>query len=563
MSRLTRRSFLVTGIAAGAVAGVPAIAHADPGPTPENAASLAARGLRADPFTLGVASGDPDSDGFVIWTRLAPQPLAEDGLGGMPGRPFPVQWQIYGDAAGRRVLRRGVATATPEWGHSVHVELDGLSPDREYWYRFKLGPYVSPMGRARTAPHVLSYGSGLAMAFVSCAQYEHGYFTAYRRLAEEHPDLVLHLGDYQYEYTKDTYTIPGGNVRDHEGPETESLANYRQRHAQYKADPDLQAAHAAAPWLVVWDDHEVDNNWADEVPEKPEVPQPNFLSRREAAFRAYYENMPLRRGSIPRGIDMQLYRRVRWGRMATFHMLDTRQYRNDQGCGDGYHDCPEAVDPARSITGDAQESWLLDGFRQSRAQWDIIGQQVFFAQRDNNAGPAKITSQDAWDGYVASRQRITQGWVDAEVRNPVVLTGDVHAHWAGDLKLDYDDPTTRTVGSELVASSITTGGDGRDSDPAAQPFLTINPHLKFYNNQRGYVVTRIGREQLTADFKVLPQVTQAGAAAYTKATFVVEDRVPGIQQTYLRPLDPSVARTPEPTAEQRIQETVDWETRRP
>ncbi|MEU4402927.1 alkaline phosphatase D family protein [Streptosporangium sp. NPDC023963] len=563
MSKFTRRSFLVTGIAAGAAAGIPAAAHADPGPVQESADSLAAlasRGLRSDPFTLGVACGDPDSGGFVIWTRLAPQPLAEDGLGGMPSRPFAVEWHVYGDERGRRPLRRGVATAAPEWGHSVHVELNGLPSDRDYWYRFKVGPYVSPIGRARTAPHALSHGSALAMAFVSCAQYEHGYFTAYRRLAEERPDLILHLGDYQYEYRRDTYTIPGGNIRHHEGPETESLANYRQRHAQYKTDPDLQAAHAAAPWLVVWDDHELDNNWADEVPEKPEVPQPNFLARREAAFRAYYENMPLRRASIPRGVDMQLYRRVRWGRMATFHMLDTRQYRSDQGCGDGYKDCPAAVDPARSITGEAQERWLLDGMRRSEARWDVIGQQVFFAQRDNNAGPAKITSQDAWDGYVASRQRITQGWVDAEVRNPVVLTGDVHAHWASDLKLDYDDPTTRTVGSELVASSITTGGDGLDSDPATHPYLTINPHLKFYNNQRGYVMTRIERDRLTADFKVLPQVTQPGAAAHTKATFVIEDRVPGVQRTYLRPVDPSAARTP---GIDWIQETVDLETKRP
>ncbi|GIH79189.1 alkaline phosphatase D family protein [Planobispora longispora] len=555
MSQFSRRTFLVTGIAAGAVAGVPS-AHA----ASRQAGSRPSRELTSDPFTLGVASGDPDSDGFVIWTRLAPQPLAEDGLGGMPARPFRVHWQVYADDRGRAVLRHGVATAAPEWGHSVHVEVDGLFSDRDYWYRFRVGAHVSPMGRARTAPHPLSYGSGLTMAFASCAQYEHGHFTAYRRMAEENPDLVIHLGDYQYEYQRDTYTIPGGNIRHHEGPETETLANYRQRHAQYKTDPDLQAAHAAAPWLVVWDDHELDNNWADEVPEKPEIPQPGFLSRREAAFRAYYENMPLRRRSVPKGIDMQLYRRIRWGRLAAFHMLDTRQYRSDQGCGDGYRDCPEAVDPARSITGAEQERWLIEGFHRSRAQWDIIGQQVFFAQRDNNAGPAKITSQDAWDGYVASRQRITRGWVDAEVRNPVVLTGDVHAHWAGDLKLDYDDPTTRTVGSELVTSSISTGGDGRDSDPKTHPFLTINPHLKFYNNQRGYVITKVERELLTADFKVLPQVTQPGAAAHTKATFVIEDRVPGVQQTYLRPLDPQ-ARTM-PPADQ-VQETVDLETRRP
>ncbi|MGW0810090.1 alkaline phosphatase D family protein [Nonomuraea sp. NPDC002799] len=560
MSNLNRRHFLVTGLAAGAAAAIPVTAaHADPDPAAETAQGLASRGLRTDPFTLGVASGDPDHEGFVLWTRLAQEPLAEDGFGGMPQRLFPVLWQVCSDERGRRVVRSGVSVAAPEWGHSVHVEVRGLSPDREYWYRFRVGPYVSPIGRTRTAPHPLSYGGALAMAFVSCAQYEHGYFTSYRRLAEECPDLILHLGDYQYEYTRNTYTIPGGNVRDHEGPETETLAGYRQRHAQYKADADLQAAHAAAPWLVVWDDHEVDNNWADEVPEKPEVPQPGFLARREAAFRAYYENMPLRRTSIPRGIDMQLYRRVQWGRMATFHMLDTRQYRDDQGCGDGYRDCPAAVDPARSITGAPQEEWLLDGFRHSRAQWDILGQQVFFAQRDNNAGPAKVTSQDSWDGYVASRQRITQGWVDAQVRNPVVLTGDVHAHWASDLKLDYDDPTGPTVGSELVATSISTGGNGGDSDPGTHPFLAINPHLKFYNNQRGYVLTKIERAAMTADFKVVPQVQTPGSEVYTRATFVVEDRVPGVRQTYLRPLDPTMRTPGQITAE----ETVRLETERP
>ena len=546
MPELDRRHFLVTGLAAGAALTIPAPA-------------LASRELRTDPFTLGVASGDPGSDGFVLWTRLAQEPLAEDGLGGMPPRPFTVRWQVYADERCRRLVRTGTAVAAPEWGHSVHVELDGLSADRDYWYRFRVGPYVSPVGRTRTAPHPLSYGGPLAMAFVSCSQYEHGYFTAYRRLAEEHPDLILHLGDYQYEYTKNSYVTPGGNVRDHEGPETETLAGYRQRHAQYKTDPDLRAAHAAAPWLVVWDDHELDNNWAGDIPERPDRPQPDFPARREAAFRAYYENMPLRRTSVPRGVDMQLFRRIRWGRMASFHMLDTRQYRDDQGCGDGYRDCPDAADPARSITGARQEAWLLDGFRRSRARWDILGQQVFFAQRDNDAGPAKVTSQDAWDGYVASRRRITQGWIDAGVRNPVVLTGDVHAHWAADLKLDYDDPTGPTVGSELVATSITSGGDGADSDSAAHPFLAINPHLRFYNNQRGYVITRVERDKLTADFKVVPTVREPGAEAYTKATFVIEDRVPGVRQTYLRPLD-QAARL---RSRMSVEDTVRWETERP
>ena len=231
-----------------------------------------------------------------------------------------------------------------------------------------------------------------------------------------------------------------------------------------------------------------------------------------------------------------------------------------RGAVTGYKNCAAASDPSRTITGEAQEKWLIDGFRRSTARWDILGQQVFFAQRDNNAGPLKVTSMDAWDGYVASRDRITKGWVDAGVRNTVVLTGDVHAHWASDLKAGYDDPTSKTVGSELVCTSITSGGDGADSDPSSQPFLQINPHLKFYNNQRGYVLTRIGKQEMRADFKTLPTVRAHDAQASTKATFVIEDRVPGLKQTYLRPY------TPGPTARAQrdvIQDTVDNETKRP
>jgi alkaline phosphatase D len=366
------------------------------------------------------------------------------------------------------------------------------------------------------------------MAFASCSQYEHGYFTAYRHLADEEPDVILHLGDYIYEYKANDYTIAQGNVRDHAGPETETLANYRQRHAQYKTDLDLQLAHAAAPWLVVWDDHEVDNNWADEVPEKPEIPQPNFLDRRAAAFRAYYENMPLRRSSVPQGIDLQLYRRVRWGRMATFHMLDTRQYRSDQACGDGARTgCAERLDPARSITGAEQERWLLDGLRRSTSTWDVIGQQVFFAQRDFAAGPVQTFSMDGWDGYVASRDRLLRGIADT-VTNPVVLTGDVHRHYANELKANFDDASSPTVGVELVTTSITSNGDGSDRTPATDVQLAENPHIKFANTQRGYVRTTFTSRQLRADFRVLPYVTQPGAPVSTRASFVVEEGEPGL-----------------------------------
>ncbi|MBF9132536.1 alkaline phosphatase D family protein [Plantactinospora sp. S1510] len=546
---LSRRTLLLSGAAVGAAGAVTVLPSA----------AVAGRPLRTDPFTLGVASGDPDHDGFVLWTRLAPTPLAEDGLGGMSNRPVPVRWELAADERFRRVVRRGTAVARPEAGHSVHVELGGLQPGREYFYRFHAERHTSPVGRTRTAPAPWASGGKLVMAFASCSQFEHGYFTAYRRLAEEDPDLVLHLGDYQYEYTKDSYNIPGGNPRDHEGPETVTLANYRQRHAQYKSDPDLQAAHQVAPWVVVFDDHEVDNNWADEAYEKPEIPQPDFLARRAAAFQAYYENMPLRRTSIPRGIDLQLYRRIRWGRLANFHMMDTRQYRDDQACGDGTKDCPAALDPARSITGAEQERWLIDGFRRSEARWDVLGQQVFFGQRDTDAGPAKFTSMDSWDGYVGSRDRITRGWVEARVRNTLVLTGDVHAHWATDLKLDYDDPTSRTVGSELVCSSITSGGDGADSVTGSHPYFPHNPHLRFHNNQRGYVLTRFTEREFQADFRVLPHVTTPGAPVHTRASFVVADRVPGLHQTYDRPVDPATtaARSGvDQAAETRAQETL-------
>lgn len=271
--------------------------------------------------------------------------------------------------------------------------------------------------------------------------------------------------------------------------------------------------------------------------------------------------MPLRRTSVPRGASMQIYRRLHWGRLATFHMLDTRQFRDDQGCGDGYRtDCPAAVDPARSITGQAQEDWLIDGFHRSRARWDVLGQQVFFAQRDNDRGPLKTVSMDAWDGYAASRDRITRGWVDAGVRNPVVLTGDVHAHWASELKLDYDDPTTASVGTELVCSSITSGGSGADSPATSHPWLEWNPHLMFQNNLRGYVNTTITPDDLTADFRCVEQVRTPDAEAFTRATFVVEDRVPRLNLTYDRTPVSTFGRR---AATDGTRETVERETARP
>jgi alkaline phosphatase D len=493
------------GLGAAAVS-LPAWASAAPG--------AGRQPLPANPFTLGVASGDPWSDSVVLWTRLALDPLADTGLGGMPDRRFEVQWQVARDDRFRHVVRAGTTTADPRTAHSVHVEVGGLRPGAEYHYRFRVQGHVSPTGRTLTTP-ARGTARDLTMCFASCAHFGEGYFTAYRHLADDHPDLVLHLGDYQYEYA-----AKAADVRAVAGPETRTLAGYRQRHAQYKTDPDLQLAHATAPWLVVWDDHETENNWADEV---PEAPDPAFLDRRAAAFQAYYENMPLRRTARPRGIDMRLYRRFAWGDLATFHMLDTRQYRDDQACGDGTRiDCAERLDPARTILGTRQEDWLTDGFRRSRARWDVLGQQVFFAQRDLTAGPRQGFSMDGWDGYRADRDRIAAAL--GHVRNGVVLTGDVHRHWAGEIKENADRPDSRGVGVELVATSVTSSGDGGEDTNAG--VLAENPHLKFYKNRRGYVRTTFTARDMRADFRVLPYVRTPDAPVATAASFVAEDRAP-------------------------------------
>lgn len=311
------------------------------------------------PFSLGVASGEPFSDSVVLWTRLAPDPL---NGGGMPNHPVPVKWQIAADESMKQIVRSGTEMAVPEFGHSVHAEVSGLRPDHWYWYQFRVGNEVSPVGRTRTAPAMGDRVNRFRFAFASCQNWEQGYYTAYKYMAEEDLDLVIHLGDYIYEGPPRETAL-----RPHSGNgEPYTVEEYRNRHAQYKTDPNLQAAHAAFPWLVTWDDHEVDNNYADEIPQDPEQQsREDFLARRAAAYQVYYEHMPLRRFSIPRGPDMQLYRRLTFGNLAEFNVLDTRQYRTDQPCGDGTKPrCEQVFDPNATLTGAEQERWLFDGLTQ-------------------------------------------------------------------------------------------------------------------------------------------------------------------------------------------------------
>jgi len=480
-----------------------------------------------DPFKLGVASGDPLPNGVVLWTRLAPDPF--DPSGGMPPEAFGVRYEVAEDPAFQRIRQRGTVEAMPELAHSVHAEVTGLLPGREYYYRFKAGPEISPVGRTKTAPAVGESVSAFKFAFASCQMYEHGYFTAYRHMASEDLDVVLHLGDSIYEHGPNQYRAASGNVRQHIGPEVSSLFDYRRRHAQYRTDPDLQAAHAAFPWIVTLDDHEIDNNWADEIPERNQSIEA-FRQRRINAFQAYYEHMPLRSSAVPHGLDMQLYRRATFGDMVEFSVLDTRQYRDDQACGDGVDvDCADRLDPSRSIMGFEQERWLSDGLGRSNARWNVIAQQVVMAQFDHSSGPEQAFQNDIWDGYKPSRDRLFTGLIEQNVRNPVVLTGDVHRNLAMDLKSDFDNPDSTTIGVEFAGTSISSGGDGQDTDASGLTFLAANPHFKFNNTLRGYVRCSLTSSQGRTDYRVLPYVSQPGAPVSTRKSFIVEEGKPGLQ----------------------------------
>ncbi|MFH8494936.1 alkaline phosphatase D family protein [Streptomyces coeruleorubidus] len=515
-----RRRFLTATGAAAALA----FATNLPSPGVAAAGELDAARITENPFTLGVASGDPLPSSVILWTRLSPAPFQADS--GLPAERVTVHWELAHDERFRRIARRGTATAHPEFHHTVHVEVSHLDAGRVYYYRFRTGRWVSPTGRTRTAPDPGSRVPELTLAAVSCQAYHDGYYTPYAHLAADDVDLVLHLGDYLYEYAVNS---AGGqrNYTDRTLPdlfnrETLTLEDYRLRYALYKSDPDLSAAHAAHPFVVTWDDHETENNYADDIPENS-VPPEEFLLRRASAYRAYWENQPLRQPQRPTGPDMRLYRRLHWGRLAQFDVLDTRQYRSDQAYGDKAHvPGPESDDPARTMTGATQERWLLDGWRSSRALWNVVPQQVLFARRHMDATTPSRVSMDAWDGYSASRRRVLDGAKAAGVENLMVFSGDVHAAYAFDIKDDFDDQNSATLGTEIVATSVSSGRDGADKPATWDTYMSANPHLKFFNGRRGYVTVALGRESARADFKTVPYVTRQGAPVTTAASFVTQ-----------------------------------------
>ncbi len=475
----------------------------------------------AYPFSLGVASGDPLPDSVVLWTRLAPDPL---NGGGMPPKNVPIKWQVALDEKMTKVVQRGTVIATPELSHSVRVDVRGLKPERWYWYQFQVGKEVSPVGRTRTAPDLGKRIKQFRFAFVNCQDWQNGYYTAYKHVADEELDLVVHLGDYIYEYGP----LPNG-PRQHNSPKIVTLADYRNRHALYRTDPNLQAAHAAFPWIVTWDDHEVEDNYANDISSLNNISPTEFLVQRANAYQAYYEHMPLRESSLPNGPDMLLYRRFTFGDLAQFNVLDTRQYRSDQPCDDGLKPrCPEAFSSDATMTGPEQEQWLLDGLDRSQARWNVIAQQVMFGEYDFNPSPETQTfNMDQWDGYVAARNRILNFLDQRQPSNPIVIAGDIHSSWVHDLKVDFSNPSSKTVGTEFVATSITSDFPAQFI-PSVQAALSKNPHTKFFDGAfRGYVRCNLTHEHWQSDYRVVSTIREPQATISTLASFVVQNGQPG------------------------------------
>lgn len=490
------------------------------------AATVGLTGLAARPayaskvdgeaFALGVASGDPRSDGVTLWTRLAPDPLALDdpaGLGGMAsydGRPVQVGWQVATREDMRDVVASGSVRATAAEAYAVHVDVRGLLPDRHYWYRFRVGDQVSRTGRTRTFPAVGADVAALRFATLSCQNFPAGRYAVYRHLAEQDVDVVLHLGDYIYEGAGAAAPAAGPDRRHVPFVTLQSLADYRVRHAQYRLDPDLQDAHAAHPFVVVPDDHEVVNNQNTSTP----------ADRRANGYQAYWEHMPLPGSARPQGSSIRLFRSLEYGALAAFDMLDTRQYRTPQIGGATFRTLPAAAfDPARTLAGAEQEQWLFDRLATSSATWNVLAQQVYLAAIDVRPGAQQWFNTDKWDGYPVARERLTRFLAEASPRNPVVLAGDVHAAMVNDVRLTAD-PTSQVVTTEFLGSSVTTGKDNNDVFEGALP---ENPDMRFYQGRkRGYLTCEVTPTAFRGDLWFVDDVALADSPVRREASYAVD-----------------------------------------
>jgi alkaline phosphatase D len=497
--------------------------------------SLAAKSLRHNPFLLGVASGSPSLDGFVLWTRLLAPPHGDP----LPASPIEVGWELASDPEFRRVVQSGRVLALPEEAHSVHIEVAGLPPVAQdspapiYWYRFQAGQALSTVGKTSALPSPLSQ-QPLRLALASCQNYEHGFFGAYQHMSKEALDLVLFVGDYIYEYGPTP-----GRTRQHDSGVCYNLTDYRNRYALYKSDSDLQAAHAAFPWIVTWDDHEVANDYAND--RSATEGGADFLARRAAAYRAYWEHQPLRRSLMPQYERMPLYRKYRWGKIANLHVLDARQYRDPQVCTPANQggsrsitdeNCPTRKHAPLSLLGQQQENWLEQNLERSDAAFDIIGQQSImaqmrmFASRSTQDHNANTFWNDSWDGYPVARQRALNSW--GRNKNVITLGGDVHATYLSDLKANFDDPSSPTLASEIVGTSISSPSW---SQATTELVMAHNPHMKFgKSDQRGYATLEVGHRHTQVTLRVIDNARIENPLVSTAGKFVIDRKRPGIQR---------------------------------
>ncbi len=508
LSMLDRRTLLA---AAGASLAAPALAR------------LAAPVSFVDyPFQLGVAAGDPDHQGFVIWTRLAPRPGDPDrGLG---GRPAEVRYEVSESPDFAQLVAEGETIARPELGHSVHVTLTTLRPDRVYHYRFIAGGERSVAGRARTLPAPGTEVASVRLGVAGCQDYQSGLYTAYRHLAAEDCHAIFHYGDYIYESGPRAAIFSWGlgqmvpTVRRHAGPELFSLDDYRRRYTEVRLDLDLQEAHRSTAFLSSYDDHEVVNNWVSDIA-PGDVPTDHFLLRRAAAMQAWYEFMPVRTEAFPRNGMSGPWRRFRFGRLLDARLLNTRAFRTDQPCGDRFGSlCPEIRDPRAEVIGRAQEDWLVSGLGETR--WSALLQQVMMMNLERGRPPEpRGINPDSWAGYLVPRDRLLGRL--ARVPNLVVLTGDEHQHWAGEVRRSDARPESPAQAIEFVTTSISSGSDGPGVRAEHQEILARNPGLAYIRDERGYSVMTITPDAWTAEMKVVDTVRSPGGRLSTAATFRV------------------------------------------
>ncbi len=473
--------------------------------------------LAAQPFGLGVASGQPSATSLVLWTRLMAEEPWET-----PAGVLPVRWEIAEDEGLRKIVRSGEAIAEARWAHTLHVEVEGLQPGRPYWYRFTVQGKASPVGRTRTAPDARARVPALRFALASCQQYEQGYYAALRHMAAEALDAVLFVGDYIYD-------ISWGRdlVRRHDGGRPTVLGEFRERYALYKSDRDLQAAHAAHPWIVTWDDHEVTDDYTGDI--SPADPDPaRFLAQRAAAYQAFWEHMPLPNAMQPRGPSMRLHGRHRFGDLAELHVLDDRQYRSHHACratltrGKILTGCEERLDPARTMLGAEQEAWFADGMRRASARWNLVVQQTLMAEADRGQNGQHAYWADGWDGYPAARARLLDAVASSPARDTLVLGGDVHSFWAADLEREK-----AIVATEFVGGSITSQGP---AEARVKALLARNPHLRYGRTGiNGYGLVTLDPKSAQVAFRTVQSVKDVNSPISTLARFAVEPGRPGVQ----------------------------------